>query len=111
MSIANVATRYILDKSAVAGVIIGVRLGIVDHRNNNAHVFNFNLDKSDCDDIDAVCIKSNNLFETIGDCGDVCTHFINFWSTYGQPIVLLWEDLQDAFASLIFGRVKNMKRH
>ena len=53
VSIANVATRYILDKSAVAGVIIGVRLGIIDHRNNNAHVFNFNLDKSDCDDIDA----------------------------------------------------------
>ena len=42
-----------INKSAVAGVIIGVRLGIVDHRNNNAHVFNFNLDKSDCDDIDA----------------------------------------------------------
>jgi aryl-alcohol dehydrogenase-like predicted oxidoreductase len=41
VSIANVATRYILDKSAVAGVIIGVRLGIADHRNNNAQVFNF----------------------------------------------------------------------
>jgi aryl-alcohol dehydrogenase-like predicted oxidoreductase len=70
VSIANVATRYILDKSAVAGVIIGVRLGIVDHRNDNAQVFNFSLDKSDCDDIDTVCTKSNNLFEIIGDCGD-----------------------------------------
>ena len=70
VSIANVATRYILDKSAVAGVIIGVRLGISDHRNNNTQVFNFNLDKSDNDDIDAVCTKSNDLFETIGDCGD-----------------------------------------
>jgi aryl-alcohol dehydrogenase-like predicted oxidoreductase len=70
VSIANVATRYILDKSAVAGVIIGVRLGIADHRNNNAQVFNFSLDKSDYDDIDAVCTKSNNLFEIIGDCGD-----------------------------------------
>ena len=70
VSIANVATRYILDKSAVAGVIIGVRLGISDHRNNNTQVFNFNLDKSDSDDIDAVCTKSNDLFETIGDCGD-----------------------------------------
>ena len=67
MSIANVATRYILDKSAVAGVIIGVRLGIADHRNK---VFNFSFDKSNCDDIDAVCIKSNNLFQIIGDCGD-----------------------------------------
>jgi aryl-alcohol dehydrogenase-like predicted oxidoreductase len=70
VSIANVATRYILAKSAVAGVIIGVRLGIVDHRNNNMQVFNFSLDKIDCDDIDAVCTKSNNLFEIIGDCGD-----------------------------------------
>jgi hypothetical protein len=31
---ANVATRYILHKLAVAGGIIGV--GIVDHRNNNS---------------------------------------------------------------------------
>jgi aryl-alcohol dehydrogenase-like predicted oxidoreductase len=58
VSIANVATRYILDKSAVAGVIIGVRLGIVDHINNNLQVFNFCLDKSDCDAIDTVCTKS-----------------------------------------------------
>jgi aryl-alcohol dehydrogenase-like predicted oxidoreductase len=70
VSIANVAIRYILDKSTVAGVIIGVRLGIVDHRNNNMQVFNFSLDKTDCDAIDAVCTKSNNLFEIIGDCGD-----------------------------------------
>ena len=70
VSIANVASRYILDKPAVAGVIIGVRLGIVDHRNSNAQTFNFSLDKSDCDAIDTVCKKSNNLFEIIGDCGD-----------------------------------------
>src|ERR671939_574969 len=71
VSIANVATRYILDKHAVvASVIIGTRLGISDHRNSNAQVFNFSLDKSDCKDIDAVSKKSNNLFETIGDCGD-----------------------------------------
>jgi aryl-alcohol dehydrogenase-like predicted oxidoreductase len=70
VSIANVATRYILAKPAVASVIIGVRLGIADHRNSNAQVFDFGLDKSDFDDIDAICKKSNNLFEVIGDCGD-----------------------------------------
>jgi len=70
VSIPNVATRYILAKSAVAGVIIGVRLGIVNHINNNVQAFNFYLDKSDCDVIDAVCTKSNDLFEKIGDCGD-----------------------------------------
>ena len=70
VNIANVATRYILDKPAVAGVIIGVRLGIVEHRNSNAQVFNFNLDKSDVNDIEITCAKSRNLFEAIGDCGD-----------------------------------------
>jgi len=70
VSIANVATRYILDKSAVAAVIIGVRLGLVNHRNNNLQVFDFSLDKSDYDEIEAVCTKSNNLFDIIGDCGD-----------------------------------------
>jgi aryl-alcohol dehydrogenase-like predicted oxidoreductase len=70
VSIANVATNYILAKPVIAGVIIGVRLGIVEHRNDNTQVFNFNLDMSDRDAIDAVCAKANNLFHTIGDCGD-----------------------------------------
>jgi aryl-alcohol dehydrogenase-like predicted oxidoreductase len=69
-SIANIATNYILAKATVAAVIIGVRLGMVDHRNDNLQVFNFCLEKSDSDAIDAVCTKSTNLFEIIGDCGD-----------------------------------------
>jgi aryl-alcohol dehydrogenase-like predicted oxidoreductase len=70
VSIANVATRYILDSPTVAGVIIGTRLGMVDHRNSNEQVFNLKLEKTDLEAIDAVCKKSNNLFEMIGDCGD-----------------------------------------
>lgn len=70
VSIANVATRYILDKPTVAGVIIGARLGIANHRDDNAHVFGFWLDKDDNDSIEEVCKKSNDLFEMIGDCGD-----------------------------------------
>jgi aryl-alcohol dehydrogenase-like predicted oxidoreductase len=70
VGIANVATRYILDSPTVAGVIIGARLGIVDHRNSNEQVFNLKLEKSDLEAIDAVCKKSNNLFKMIGDCGD-----------------------------------------
>ena len=31
---------------------------------------NFCLDKSDYDTIDAICTKSNNLFDMVGDCGD-----------------------------------------
>jgi aryl-alcohol dehydrogenase-like predicted oxidoreductase len=70
VSIANIATRFILDRPAVAGIIIGVRLGIADHRDDNTRVFSFKLDKDDTNSIEEVCEKSNDLFETIGDCGD-----------------------------------------
>jgi aryl-alcohol dehydrogenase-like predicted oxidoreductase len=70
VSIANVATRYILDRPAVAGVIIGARLGITDHRGDNARVFDFRLDKDDTNSIEEVSKKSNDLFDRIGDCGD-----------------------------------------
>ena len=69
-SIANVATNYILSKATVAGVIIGARLGIIDHIDDNSNVFNFNLDDSDLEPINQVCENSNNLYEIIGDCGE-----------------------------------------
>lgn len=70
ISIANVATRYILDKPVVSGIIIGVRLGIADHREDNSHAFSLNLDNDDVNSIEEVCSKSNDLFERIGDCGN-----------------------------------------
>lgn len=70
VSIANVATRYILDKPAVAGVIIGARLGIANHIEDNNRVFDFKMDGDDRERIEEVCKKSTDLFETIGDCGD-----------------------------------------
>ena len=69
-SIANVATSFILEKPAVAGVIIGARLGISEHRHDNLRVFDFHLDGEDKSMINSVTEKSNNLFEIIGDCGD-----------------------------------------
>lgn len=68
-SIANVATRYILDKPAVAGVIIGVRLGMFEHMSDNSKVFSLQLDKEDREKINSITSKSNNLFVSIGDCG------------------------------------------
>jgi len=68
-SIANVAARFILDKPAVAGVIIGARLGIAEHRADNAKVFELKLGSEDYQNIDSVVAKSNDLFERIGDCG------------------------------------------
>ena len=70
VSIANVATRYILHKPAVAGVILGARLGLSEHRADNTRVFNFDLDTEDLNRIHAVTDQSNDLFQIIGDCGD-----------------------------------------
>jgi len=69
-SISNVSAKFILDKPAVAGIIIGTRLGISEHREDNLHVFDLELDSQDYALISSVTKKSNNLFETIGDCGD-----------------------------------------
>lgn len=69
-SIANIATRFILDKPQVAGVIIGTRLGISNHREDNARTFNIKLDSKDISEINKIVSESNNLFEIIGDCGD-----------------------------------------
>lgn len=69
-SIANIATRFILDKPQVAGVIIGARLGITEHLEDNNKVFDLKLDQEDISLISTVTSKSNDLFDVIGDCGD-----------------------------------------
>ncbi|MBF2028025.1 MAG: aldo/keto reductase [Oscillatoriales cyanobacterium C42_A2020_001] len=70
VSLANVAVRAILDKPAVGGVIVGARLSISEHLEDNTRVFNFSLDHDDYINIDAVSGKSHDLFQLIGDCGD-----------------------------------------
>ncbi|MDE1829275.1 MAG: aldo/keto reductase [Thaumarchaeota archaeon] len=70
VSIANVATAYILGKPAVAGVIIGVRLGISEHKSDNMRVFGLHLDKEDQEAIKSVTSRSQDLYARIGDCGD-----------------------------------------
>ncbi len=70
VSVANVAVRYVIDRPAVAGAIVGVRLGASEHRADSAKVFSFNLDQQDLDQIDTVLNRSKNLYQIIGDCGD-----------------------------------------
>ena len=70
VNIANVATRFILDKPMVAGVIIGARLGLSEHISSNLKTFELSLDDSDFTKIDSINKKSNDLFDVIGDCGD-----------------------------------------
>ena len=70
VSIANVAVRYILERPAVAGVIIGARLGVAEHVAENARVFSFQLDDDDYSAIETVLVNARNLYQIIGDCGD-----------------------------------------
>ena len=70
VSIANVAVRYILGRPAVAGVIVGARLGVAEHISDNARVFSFNLDDDDLRAIESVLAQSRDLYRIIGDCGD-----------------------------------------
>ena len=70
VGIANIGTRYILDRPAVAGAIIGARLGVAQHLADNTRVFGFAFDGDDLSMIEAVLAKSRDLMQVIGDCGD-----------------------------------------
>jgi aryl-alcohol dehydrogenase-like predicted oxidoreductase len=70
VSLANVAVRSILDRPTVAGVIVGARLGVTDHRTDNARVFEFTLTPEDHERLQAVLVKARDLYHLIGDCGD-----------------------------------------
>jgi aryl-alcohol dehydrogenase-like predicted oxidoreductase/enamine deaminase RidA (YjgF/YER057c/UK114 family) len=67
VSMANVASRYILEQPAVGGVILGARPGLSEHVEDNLRVFRFNLEDRDRSEIeDAVA-----ALESIpGDSGD-----------------------------------------
>lgn len=69
-SIANIAVRYILEQPTVAGAIVGARLGISQHRQDNAKVFDFQLDRDDYQALDTIFACSRDLMKAIGDCGD-----------------------------------------
>ncbi|TBU41689.1 aldo/keto reductase [Dichomitus squalens] len=71
MSIANVATRWVLDHPFVGAVIIGVRMGVSEHTDDNQKVYSFRLDGDDRVKIEAVLARSNGaqLINSIGDCG------------------------------------------
>jgi len=69
VQIANVATRFVLDRPAVAGAIIGSRLGLSDHIAQNTKTFSLKLQNYDYEQIKSVTSKSNDLFTSIGDCG------------------------------------------
>jgi aryl-alcohol dehydrogenase-like predicted oxidoreductase/enamine deaminase RidA (YjgF/YER057c/UK114 family) len=67
VSMANVASRYILEQPAVGGIIIGARLGESEHIQDNLGLFQFSLDEPARSVIDSVLAK---LQPIPGDCGD-----------------------------------------
>lgn len=66
VSISNVATRWVIEQPAVAGVIIGARLTQHQHRDNNKIPLTFQLDK---DDHEQIRQCSEQLIPIAGDCG------------------------------------------
>ena len=67
VSLSNVATRWVLEQPAVAGVIIGARLGESEHMADNARLFDFALDAEDHARLDAAFAATRPV---PGDCGD-----------------------------------------
>ncbi|XP_010896043.1 uncharacterized oxidoreductase At1g06690, chloroplastic isoform X2 [Esox lucius] len=73
-SIANVATRYVLDRPVVGGVIVGCRLGIAgaEHIEDSLRSCRpeLALTPGDLRPVEDVLQRSRDLMSLIGDCGD-----------------------------------------
>ena len=67
LGLANVACRYVLEQPAVAGVIVGARLGERSHIEDNLNLFRFTLDDEARRDLDEACAALDPI---PGDCGD-----------------------------------------
>lgn len=67
VSVANVATRWVLEQPAVAAVIVGARLGEREHRADNLQLFAFAFDDEDRALLNTAFAATARL---PGDCGD-----------------------------------------
>ncbi len=67
VSMASVASRWVLDQPGVAGVIVGARLGQSTHLADTAKLFTFTMDS---DDRRAIAEAQSALTAIPGDCGD-----------------------------------------
>lgn len=71
VSLSIVAIRWVLDHDYVGAVIIGARMGISEHIQENLKVFLFKLDAEDQGKIEEVLnrCRAREVFEAMGDCG------------------------------------------
>ncbi|CZS99542.1 uncharacterized protein RCO7_07887 [Rhynchosporium graminicola] len=70
-SISTTAIRWVLDHEYVGAVIIGARMGISQHVDENLEVFKFKLDGEYQETIQKVLdkCKATDVFSDMGDCG------------------------------------------
>ncbi|KAF7885224.1 hypothetical protein EAF00_011042 [Botryotinia globosa] len=71
VSVSSAAIRWVLDHDYVGAVIIGARMGISEHIDENLKAFSFTLDLEDREAIQNVLNRSRakDIFEAMGDCG------------------------------------------
>jgi aryl-alcohol dehydrogenase-like predicted oxidoreductase/enamine deaminase RidA (YjgF/YER057c/UK114 family) len=67
VSVANVASRWVLDQPAVGAIIIGARLGQREHIDDTLRLFTLRLTDDDRQELDAA---REHLTPIPGDCGD-----------------------------------------
>ncbi|RMZ09133.1 hypothetical protein D0864_01570 [Hortaea werneckii] len=75
VTLTNVATRWVLQQPHVGAVIVGTRLGVSIHGNDNLSVFDFALSEAEVAAINCIALgerkeRSRALFERLGDCGN-----------------------------------------
>ncbi|TGO82981.1 hypothetical protein BPOR_0723g00020 [Botrytis porri] len=71
VSVSSAAIRWVLDHDYVGAVIIGARMGISEHIDENLKALSFILDVEDKEAIESVLNRSRakDIFEAMGDCG------------------------------------------
>lgn len=71
VAVSNVATRWVLDFDYVGAVIVGARMGVSEHGEENLASYGWRLDDEDQQKINAVLARSrrNEIFDVMGDCG------------------------------------------
>ncbi|KAJ0338992.1 hypothetical protein KNSL1_012199 [Colletotrichum chrysophilum] len=71
VSLSTVAIRWVLDFPYVGAVIVGARMGISEHADENTAALGWSLDEDDRTSIEQILKRSKRMemFEDMGDCG------------------------------------------
>ncbi|KEF63599.1 uncharacterized protein A1O9_01577 [Exophiala aquamarina CBS 119918] len=71
VAVSNVATRWVLDFDYVGAVIVGARMGVSEHGEENLASYGWRLGDEDQEQLNAVLARSRRteIFEVMGDCG------------------------------------------